>query len=115
MTYAESRPSAYLLDTDGQGFLYTKSQGWEYEKEWRIICNFGEAAQKVGPDSNGKDVLLFAIPPDCIRGVVAGYRATKESVQDVRSMVALNSALAHVPFSTAVLKENGQIEIVRGG
>ncbi len=72
VSYVSSRPEAYLLDTTGQDYLYTKGQEWEYEKEWRIIRNFNDAAIKLGPDNNGKDVLLFAIPPECVRGVVAG-------------------------------------------
>jgi hypothetical protein len=111
--YTASRPEAYLLDITGQDYLYTKGLEWEYEKEWRIIRNFNDAVTNAGPDNNGKDVLLFAIPPDCVRGVVAGYRATPASLELTRSIIAANAELKHVVFSTALLKDNGSIEIVR--
>jgi hypothetical protein len=112
VSYVSSRPEAYLLDTDGQDYLYTKDQEWEYEKEWRIIRNFNDASKKVGPDDKGTDVLLFAIPPACVRGVVAGYSATAESIGQVRAIVTANHDLSHVVFSDAVLKGDGSVEIV---
>lgn len=113
VSYVSNRSESYLFDTTGQDYLYTKETSWAYEKEWPIIRNFNDAAVKVGPDDKGKDVLLFTIPSDCLRGVVAGYAATPESVGRVRSIVAANSQLKHVIFSSAVLKANGSVEIVR--
>lgn len=112
ITYVSNRPEAYLLDTKGQDYLYTKSREWEYEKEWRIIRNFNDAAIKVGPDDKGMDVLLFAIPPACVRGVVAGYRATPESIGRIQTIVTANPQLTHVVLSKAVLKENASVEIL---
>jgi Protein of unknown function (DUF2971) len=113
VTYAPSRTEVHLLEITGQDYLYTKGKEWEYEKEWRIIRNFSDAASKIGPDDKGKDVLLFAIPPDCVRGIVAGYRARAESVGRIQNVVAANPQLNHVVFSDALLKETGSIEIVR--
>ena len=66
VTYVADRTPAYLLATTAEDYLYTKETKWDYEKEWRIILNFNSAACKVGKDKTGTDVLLFAIPPDCI-------------------------------------------------
>jgi hypothetical protein len=113
VSYAPSRTEVYLLELTGQDYLYTKGREWEYEKEWRIIRNFNDAVSKVGPDDQGKDVLLFAIPPDCLRGIVIGYRAKLESVERLQNIVAANPQLKHVVFSDAVLNENGSIRIAR--
>jgi hypothetical protein len=111
VVYAPERPPKYLADTSANDALYTKGLEWEHEREWRIIRNFNDAALNLGPDQYGKDVLLFAIPPDCIRSVVVGYRAKLESKERIREIVSRNSALGHVQFQEAVLKE-GAIKIV---
>jgi hypothetical protein len=113
VSYAASRTEIYLLELTGQDYLYTKGKEWEYENEWRIIRNFGDAVSKAGPDDQGKDVFLFAIPPDSLRGIVAGYRARPESVECLQNIVAANPKLEHVVFNDALLKKNGSIEIVR--
>jgi hypothetical protein len=59
--YIERVPE-YFLNLPEEVTLYTKSIEWGYEKEWRIIRNFNEAATKNGIDAYGKDVLLFAVP-----------------------------------------------------
>jgi len=105
VTYLSERPPKYLVDTNGNDALYTKGLEWEHEKEWRIIRNFNDAASKAGPDQYGKDVLLFAIPPDCIQSVVIGYRAQSDSVEKIQGIVCGNPALAHIHFQKAVLKE----------
>jgi hypothetical protein len=92
--------------------LYSKSVEWCYEKEWRIIRNFNEATVIKGKDGYDTDVLLFAVPPSCIKGVVIGYKATEDSVDLVKSIVAKNLDLSHVSFRRAVLQNDGAIEIV---
>lgn len=106
VVYVSERPPKYMVETNENDALYTKGIEWEHEKEWRIIRNFNDAALKVSPDQYGKDILLFAIPPDCIRGVVIGCRAKLESVEGIREIVRRNKALAHVVFQEVVLKED---------
>ena len=55
--YVVDHKPEYLLATKDDDLLYTKTFDWEFEKEWRIIRNFNEAKEKVGPDDYGKDVL----------------------------------------------------------
>jgi hypothetical protein len=109
--YASSRPPAYLFETTGQDYLYTKEKKWEYEKEWRIVRNFNDASANIGKDDTGTDILLFAIPPNCILSVVVGYKASHESVRHVRTTVAANPSLSHVCFRAAILKDDGSIDI----
>jgi hypothetical protein len=101
-----------VIELKGADALYSKGIEWEHEREWRVIRNFNEAAQKVGPDPYGKDVLLFAIPPQCLRGIVIGYRAKPESVARSRDIVARNPGLSHVKFECAAIRADGQIEIL---
>lgn len=108
----EERVPAYFLNLPDDIALYSKSVEWSYEKEWRIIRNFNEATVIKGKDGYDADVLLFAVPPSCIKGVVIGYKATKDSVDQVKSIVARNPDLSHVSFRRAVLQDDGAIQIV---
>jgi hypothetical protein len=109
--YGTKLPSKYLVETSPDDALYTKGLEWEHEKEWRIIRNFNDAAVKIGPDQYGRDVLLFAIPPDCIQSVVIGHRAQPASIEKIKGIVFGNPALAHVRFQRAVMK-GGEISIL---
>jgi hypothetical protein len=111
VVYRSERPAKYVVETTGTDALYTKGLEWEHEREWRIIRNFNDAAVKLGPDQYGKDVLLFAIPPDCIQSVVIGYRTKPDSVEKIRKVVLGNPGLAHVRFQETVLTE-GMIALV---
>jgi hypothetical protein len=73
--YVVSREPKYIFDLTDDDVLYTKDHEFAWEKEWRIILNFNSAATKAAPDAYGNDVLLFAVPPGCITGVVIGLRA----------------------------------------
>jgi hypothetical protein len=112
VAYVATRVPKYVVEIKGADALYSKGIEWEHEREWRIIRNFNDAAQKVGADQYGKEVLLFAIPPDCLRGIVIGYRAKPESVARLREIVARNPGLSHVQFECAAMKADGQIEIL---
>ena len=112
LSLSETPESALMWSHYGDGALYTKGIEWSYEKEWRIIRNFNDAAVKVGPDGYGKDVMLFAVPPSSIKSVVIGYKATEESVQQLKSTVSVNTELSHVTFHKAILNDDGAIDIL---
>ncbi len=101
VTYVVDRTPAYLLALTAQDYLYTKETKWAYEKEWRLILNFNSAAKKVGKDPTGTDILLFAIPPDCIVTVTVGHNASSEFVEQVQAAIAGNPSLSHVSVKTA--------------
>lgn len=111
VAYVVDRTPAYLLAITAQDYLYTKETKWEYEKEWRIILNFNGAACKVGKDNTGTDVLLFAIPPDCLLSATVGYNASYAFVEQVRTAVSANPSLSHVGLRAARRREDGSIEI----
>src|SRR5262249_7209673 len=88
--YVVDRSAKFLVETTDDDTLYTKDLEWQHEKEWRIIRNLNDAVAKVGPDPYGKDVLLFAIPPDCIQSVVIGCRAKADAVERIRAIIQKN-------------------------
>jgi hypothetical protein len=97
--YTESRDAKYLMELNDDDVLYTKDREWEYEMEWRIIQSFNAASVKTGTiDRYGKDVLLFAIPPECLTGVIAGFRADAQFTDGLRQIVNSNPLLSHVGF-----------------
>jgi hypothetical protein len=111
VSYRDRVPAHFLNLPDGIA-LYTKTPDWSHEKEWRIIRRLNEAARKQGPDEYGKDVLLFAVPPDAIKSVVIGYRSTAESVKKLKAVVNANVALSHVVFNRAILRDDGAIDVL---
>jgi hypothetical protein len=116
--YVDEREPMHLLDTKTDvdkredAVLYTKTSEWEFEKEWRIIRNFTEAKEKVGPDDYGKDVWLFDILSSAIQSVVLGYRTRSENEKALREIVNANANLKHIVFRRAVRNVDGKIEIV---
>ncbi len=111
MSYVADRTPTYLLAITAKDYLYTKETKWEYEKEWRIILNFNSAARNVGKDDTGTDVLLFAIPPDCLLSVTVGYNASSEFIGKVRSLLATNPSLSHVRLKAGRRRDDDSIEI----
>ncbi len=111
MSYVADRAAAFLLALTAQDYLYTNEKKWEYESEWRIILNFNSAACKVGKDNTGTDVLLFAIPPDCLLSVTVGYNASPEFIEEVRTALGANPSLSHVHLNATKRFEDGSIEI----
>lgn len=111
MSYVADRAAAFLLALTAQDYLYTKEKKWEYESEWRIMLNFNSAACKVGRDKTGTDVLLFAIPPDCLRSVTVGYNAGPDLIKEVRTALAANLSLSHVRLNAARRFGCGSVEI----
>ena len=77
--YVSVRPAKNLLDIKDE-VLYTKSDSWKHEQEWRIVRSFNDAKVKSEkPDPYGNEVLLFEIPPDAIRSVIIGFSAGPSS------------------------------------
>jgi hypothetical protein len=113
--YVDNRPAAYLLDLDGQDYLYTKEAKWAYEREWRIILNFNDAAGSAGKDDSEADVMLFAIPPDCIKSVILGYGTTNEDADKILRVISSTSTLAHVQLNRSIRGVSDSIEITADG
>jgi hypothetical protein len=110
--YLSVRPVKNLLDIKDE-VLYTKSDSWSHEQEWRIVRSFNDAKVKIErPDSYGNELLLFEIPPDAIKGVIIGFSARPELEMEIRTVLANNRSLNHVALKHATQSlETGQISI----
>ena len=105
VTYQNPPPRTWK-QLNGADVLYTKSAEWGYERELRIIRPLKEGTE-VSP---GK--FCFDVPPDVVRSIVFGCRATSALEHEIRAYVAANPGLQHVRFKRAKLAGGGKIEIV---
>jgi len=110
VSYIERSPS-YFLNMPDQIALYTKSIEWNYEQEWRIIRNFNDARLNAGKDGYDKDILLFAVPPSAITGVIAGYKVSISAYDEAATLLKTVPALVHVKLGKAQLNGDGSITI----
>ena len=111
--YVPTRPARNLLDVKDE-VLYTKSESWAYEQEWRMVRNFNAASKNLDiTDAYGNEILVFAIPPDAIKSVIVGYNSRTEFKDKVRSILKSSKQLGHVKLKGASQSlETGQISIV---
>jgi hypothetical protein len=94
--------------------LYTKSDSWKHEQEWRIVRSFNDAKVKMEKlDPYGNEILLFDVPPDAIKSVIFGFSVGPNLETEARSALAGNESLEHVELKRATQSiETGQISIV---
>ena len=92
--YRDVRPSASLIDLDGTEMFLVKSKEWSYEREWRVLRPL-EDAQMITKQS-GEDIHLFELPPDSIKTVILGARASKELADQAGAAISSNSEMSHV-------------------
>lgn len=79
ITYSAERPVISVPVADKAGTLertvLTKADFWQYEKEWRLIDNTGEAGPR-------------PFPPECLDAVILGARMSQKDRAEVRKWVA---------------------------
>lgn len=102
--YREARPSANLTDFDGVDVFLVKSGHWAYEREWRIFRALEEADLVIPAEPY--IFHLFRFPPDVLRSVILGARATNETVASVQEVLRANSELKHVRLRRARADES---------
>lgn len=67
---ANNDRKAIFLDT----FMFTKSNAWSYEAEWRMVFELKDADVVLAE----KDTYLFRIPDECIKQIIIGYQASND-------------------------------------
>lgn len=92
--YRDARPSANLVDLDGPEIFLVKNTEWAYEREWRVLRPLKEAQEII--NVNDGDIHLFQLPPDAIKAVVIGARASSTLIDQVRLAIAASSQMSHV-------------------
>jgi len=101
--YVDQRPT---LDADIRDFrvLTTKSSEWSYEDEVRVFRSFSDVQPSIGKDQAGYPIHLIDFPPDALREVVLGARASRDLAQRIER--ALNSkAMNWVKIRQAALSD----------
>lgn len=79
--YANERPR-WLIDANGNAeprpeFIFTKSNHWRYEQEYRLV------RVVAAPTSVGTVDALISLPPDSLRGITLGANASQVLKQRV--------------------------------
>lgn len=102
--YRDIRPSAHLVDLDGTEMFLVKSTEWAYELEWRVLRPLKDA-QEIA-NVNGEEIHLFRLPPDAIKAVILGARASSTLVDQARSVIATDNQMSHVQLLRCVPDES---------
>lgn len=97
--YRETRPSANLTDLDGVDIFLVKSGHWAYEREWRIFRALQEADLVISAEPHS--FHLFRFPPDALRSVILGARASTDTKASIKEALVENRELHHVKFRCA--------------
>lgn len=92
--YRDVRPSANLIDLNGTEMFLVKSKEWSYEREWRVLRPLKDAHDII--DVNGEDIHLFQLPPDAIKTVILGARASSTLADQARVAIAANEQMSHI-------------------
>lgn len=74
--YATSRPVIAMLGLNAAAGIFTKSEAWSYEQEWRLVRHLDEA-DEIMPD-NPYPIHLFTFPAEMLREVRLGFLITPQ-------------------------------------
>lgn len=94
VVYRDTRPSANLIDLDGVEMFLVKSKEWEYEHEWRVLRPLKDAEKIISV--NDQQIHLFQLPPEAIKSVIFGSRASPNLIGQARELLSANSETSHI-------------------
>ncbi|WP_334078839.1 DUF2971 domain-containing protein [Microbulbifer sp. M83] len=104
VSYRDVRPSANLTDLGGTEMFLVKSKEWSYECEWRVLRPLKDAQHIVA--SNGEKIHLFELPPDSIKAVILGARASTTITDQARLAISTNSNMSHIQLLRCIPDES---------
>ena len=96
------------VDFRPRDFIYTKSNRWEYEREWRMIWPLQEYYRKLPGD-----IYLFGVPPSCIWKIILGVRSTREFETKLNYIIN-KIGVRPIPVVRARIDESGSTIKVPG-
>lgn len=110
--YAKIRPKIILFDlskSDEQNqeqwindFIWVKSEHWDYEQEWRMICGLRRCKEvKI----NNNKIYLHPIPIECITGIILGCRISDTNRNVLLRLLKSNKIYSHIRLLRAVMDE----------
>lgn len=82
VVYSPERPMLTLITAKDLSALLTKSNDWEYEKEWRMMVDLKDSSEikMVG----GSQYHLFDFPRASIKSVILGCRVSEETKLEIQ-------------------------------
>ena len=102
--YRSSRKSALLSELSGTEMFLVKSEHWAYEREWRILRAFEDAAKVIPrPDY---PIHLFAFPYEAVTSVILGARIQPDTEERVRRFLATVSVDGNVRLKRVIPDES---------
>ncbi|NWB16894.1 DUF2971 domain-containing protein [Pseudomonas sp. D6002] len=92
--YRKERPAINLSNTNMSELFLTKSEHWEYEKEWRMVVALSDANKvlKVG----GEDVCLFEFPVAAIKSIFVGAKMQEDTISELLKNLESDTSLRHL-------------------
>ncbi len=102
--YRSSRISALLSELSATEMFLVKSEHWAYEREWRILRAFEDAA-KVIPQPD-YPIHLFAFPYEAVTSVILGARIQPDTEERVRRFFATVSFDGNVKLKRVIPDES---------
>lgn len=91
-----------LVSMSGNDVFFTKTTGWAYEQEWRMIAPLGSDLNHPPGDD---EIILFDFPASALLEVIFGARASDGLRAGLRSIIESDSQLAHVGLREVVVSE----------
>lgn len=101
--YRNRRPAISTEEASGADLLFCKSDHWAYEKEWRMALPLTAADNILSLEAG--PVHLYRYPPEAMKAVYLGMRASPETEKTLRASLASLPALAHVTLHRMELDE----------
>ncbi len=105
--YAKTRPQIKFAASNALLALpsfYTKSDVWDYEREWRVFQLLERSVRKI---TQANDTIhLFDVPPKCIKRVIVGVRMDVKKRVRLALAISSNPKLRHIEFWDARLDLN---------
>ncbi|MFZ1701238.1 MAG: DUF2971 domain-containing protein [Pyrinomonadaceae bacterium] len=90
--YLPERAQVQVLEEEtGHKILYSKTEAWSAEREWRMLHALPDADVVVDTEP---PVYLFRFNPDCLREIIFGCRIPDEVKNQLRK--AIDEGLNHV-------------------
>jgi hypothetical protein len=112
--YRRDRPDM-RLDTASESIsadlFQTKSQEWEYEREWRMMRALDEATKRI--PQMPYDICLFDFDPGAVREIIVGMRAEASLFAEIHRLALLLPQAALLVAREHPSEYSIQIEAVR--
>jgi hypothetical protein len=99
-----------LVRMSGNDVFFTKTSGWAYEQEWRMIAPLGSDLNHPPGDD---EIVLFDFPASALLEVIFGARAGDGLRAGLRSIIESDSQLAHVGLREVFASERGSTMEIR--